>query len=153
MSEHQDVYFARADYLEAARAPDYQTSARYRQEVADKLARSLAAGSVTPLGEFHQHGNDPRSYERVAVDSRAPEGLYGSHNPMPGADPLWAEAARIDTGHFDGPEAVARAMAAPQFDADPSYRRAVQAKVERSIGAGFINSDLTARDPSSRSNG
>lgn len=147
MSDPNSTYHDRQEYLRAVADPQYSIDARYREEVGARLARSLAAGTVTPLGQFSPHGESQSFHTRIATDNRAPEAIYGSHNPMPGADPLWAEAAKVGSGTFDGPEAIARAMGAPAFETDPSYREAVSAKIGRSILAGTITSDLAAIEP------
>jgi hypothetical protein len=76
--------------------------------------------------------------------------MYGPANPMPGANPLMAEAAKVRSGCFAGPEAIANAMAAPQYDLDPTYREAVRAKIDRSIREKWITPGLQALDPSQR---
>ena len=101
---------------------------------------------MTPMGQRIDPGET--TYTRYAF--REPEGTYGSHNPIPGADPTWAEAGKIGSGFFDGPEAIAAAMAAPVFAIDPGYQQAVREKIDRSIREKWLAPDLTALDPSLR---
>ena len=91
-----DIYYDRAELIEAQAAPEYQTSPRYRDEVAAKLQRSMAAGTVTAMGEEITHRQ--RLEERIV--SNTDEGLYGVGNPIEGAHPAWAEAAKVSVGTF-----------------------------------------------------
>jgi hypothetical protein len=141
-----DVYFDRSEFLKAASAPEYATSERYRQDVAAKLQRSLDAGTVTPMGQRIAHEDTSVTWTAYS----APEQMYGSHNPLPGAHPVWAEAQKVATGFFRGPEEIAAAMGAPHFDRDPTYREAVREKIGRSIREGHINTDFAAADPAKR---
>jgi hypothetical protein len=118
--------------------------------VAAKLARSIAAGTVTPMGHFTGHGEGHSIHTRIASHDTIPEALYSSENPMPKADPLWAEAAKVGSGFFASPEEIAAAMGAPQYDRDRTYRDAVSAKIARSIRERFIDTDLQPLDPAMR---
>ncbi|HEX3888496.1 MAG TPA: hypothetical protein VHW05_13445 [Phenylobacterium sp.] len=142
------VYEDRGEYLKAVAAPDYAASGRYRAQVAEKLQRSMEAGTIQSMGQYTAHADT--IWQRNVVHEQTPEALYGTHNPMPSADPVWAEAAKVGTGFFADPEAIARAMAAPHYSRDPSYQQAVRAKIERSINERWITTDLAARDPKDR---
>lgn len=130
-----DVFYDRGEFLAAAAAPEYATSARYRDEVAAKLQRSRAAGTVSPMGEEVRH--EQRHYEVNAWNND--EGLYGAGVPMPGPDPAQAIALNIDIGTFKNVEEVALAFAAPAYEIDRGYQAAVLAKIERSIREGTLD--------------
>jgi hypothetical protein len=147
MTDETTTYEDRGEYLKAVADPAYAESARYRDGVAAKLQRSLDAGTVTPMGQRVAPYSDRRD-SRVATFEA--EGVYGELNPMPKADPVWAEAIKVGSGFFDGPESIALAMAAPQFDLDAGYREAVHAKITRSINERWITADFTPVDPSRR---
>lgn len=137
-----DVFFDRSELMEAMASPDYQTSARFRAEVADKLERSMAAGRVTPMGEAISHGQRSQTVNAYIPDENA-NGLI-----VPGADPVWAAAANVGAGSiFTSPEEIAAAFSAPAFEHDPTYQAAVRDMVARSIREGHITSDLKAVSP------
>jgi hypothetical protein len=138
-----DTYENDAELAAARADPRYQESQRYRDEVAAKMAASRAAGTVKTEGSYVGHGNGS-SFHTMVARQTAPETLYGMGQDMPGADPVWAEAAKVATGYFDGPEAIARAMAAPQYEIDPSYRQAVLEKIGRSQRENWIDANLQA---------
>lgn len=138
---NDDIYYDRGEFLDAAAAAEYRTSARYRDEVSAKLERSMAAGTITPMGE--QIGHAQRIETRTAYGED--EGLYGVAVAMPAAHPAWAEASNVAVGTFRDLDAVALAMSAPQFSADPTYRRAVFEKVERSKREGALDPSLFSR--------
>lgn len=132
-----DLYYDRSEFLEAAAQPEYRSSARYRDDVAAKLRRSLEAGTISTMGE--QISQEQRVHTRTAFNTD--EGTYGGAVEMPGADPTFAEAAKIGMGTFADMEAVAMAMSAPAYEADPTYRTAVYEKVQRSFRAGTLDAD------------
>ena len=142
----QTTYESQADLARDIADPRYAESPRYRDEVAAKLRQSVDAGTISAPAQFTSYGDT--IHTRTAYHE--PEAMYGSANPMPGADPLMAEAAKIGSGFFEGPEAIANAMAAPHFDLDVGYQRAVADKIGRSIREGFITPDLKPVDPSKR---
>jgi len=145
-----DIFHDHSEMQAAQAAPEYKTSGRYREEFAAKFARSQAAGRIGSLGQRHAHGEGSTFHTRTAQMADEPQ-MYGSGNPMPGANPRWAEAANVNKqAFFDGPEAIARAMAAPQFDLDPSYRDAVREKIDRSIRERWIGDDFQARPVTDR---
>ncbi len=146
----QPIYEDRADYLKAVAAPEYAQSARYRDEVATKLQASMAAGTVTPMGQFVGQHRDAIN-GRMMTPQR-PEALYSpGTNPMPTADPIWAEAGKVGSvAFFENPEQIANAMAAPHFEIDAGYREAVREKIERSIRESYITPDFQPIDPSKR---
>lgn len=137
------IFYDRGEFLAAAAAPEYATSARYRDEVAAKLQRSLEAGTVTPMGQevTHEVRTDPYRIERTMP--LAEQGLYGAGVPATGALPQWAEAAKVGNGSFfKSVEEVALAMAAPAYEADPTYRDAVYEKMQRSFREGTLDPAL-----------
>jgi hypothetical protein len=159
MSEH-DTYEDQGQLLADQRSPEYATSSRYRQGVQEKLQRTHAAGGFSrsqPLGElgssvsYFQHGEGSTIHTGRFGRTNEPEGVYGGAVKLPGADPIFAEAAKVNTEHFfDGPEAIARAMAAPHYEVDAGYQQAVQEKIARSIREKFIDTNLQALDPAGR---
>jgi hypothetical protein len=93
--------------------------------------------------------------ERIAYDDTIhtyskpyePEGMYNpTSNPMPKSDQKWVQAAKIGSGVFSGPGEIAAARAAPHYDLDAGYRRALEEKIARSIRGGHINADHSAVD-------
>lgn len=145
-NEPHDLYWDRSEFQKAASAPEYRDSARFRDEVAAKLQRSIAAGRITPMGEQITH--EQRTHTRNASSTN--EGLYGEVVAMPGPHPHWAEAGKIGTGFFKGPDEIANAFSAPAFAIDPTYQQAVREKIERSIREGYLTADLKAADPAQR---
>lgn len=142
-----DTFFDRAELMEAMAAPEYATSGRYRDQIAAKLHRSVAAGTITPMGE--QVAHHERSHTRTAYNTDA--GLYGDAVVMPKGDAAWAEAGKVaDGGYFKTPEQVAAAFSAPAFEIDPTYQQAVRTKIERSQREGWLTADLQASDPTQR---
>jgi hypothetical protein len=150
MSEQDtSTYYDRSEFLAAAKAPEYATSARYREEVSGKLARSTAAGTITSMGQ--SISRDDTVHTRTVHNQPEGQALFGNGvGHALGAEPSWAEASKVSQGCFDSPEAIARAMAAPQFDIDPSYKQAVRNKIDRSIREGYLTADLKAADPAQR---
>jgi hypothetical protein len=154
------TYTDRGQLLADQQSPEYGTSPRFRQEVADRLARTHAAGGFSraqPAGEVTstvsrvEHGEGKTIHTSTVARENTPNALYSpGHNAMPGANPLYAEAAKVGSGFFDGPEAIARAMAAPHFETDAGYRQAVSDKIGRSQREGFIDAGLNALDPAKR---
>jgi len=141
-SIHANVFFDRSELMEAMASPEYQTSARFREEVSEKLERSMAAGRISPMGEAISHGQRSQTVNAYIADENA-NGLI-----VPGADPAWAAAVNVGTGSFfKSPEEIADAFSAPAFQHDPTYQRAVQEKIARSIREGHITADLKAATP------
>lgn len=141
-----DLFYDRAEFLKAAASPEYRDSPRYRNEVASKLQRSMAAGRITPMGE--QITTADRTQTRTAYTT----GDNANGYIVPGADPAWAAAQQVTQGFFKAPEEIANAMSAPAYEIDPSYRLALVEKVQRSQREGFITADLKAADPSQPGN-
>lgn len=137
MTDDTTTYFDRAEFIQAAADPQYRDSARYRAEVEAKLQRSLSAGTVTPMGEFVDYAQTIETRTAAHTDEGA---TYGGAVPMPGASAAWVAASyeKISNGTFGGLEELAWAMAAPAFEVDPTYQRAVQEKVARSRRAGTL---------------
>lgn len=149
-TDPNSTFYDRSEFLAATQAPEYATSARYRQEVQDKLARSYEAGTMTLMGERRTHNG---LTTRTVYSNAETQAVYGNGMGRSlGADPVMAEAAAVATpgSFFNGPEEIARAMGAPQYEADPSYQDAVRNKIARSIREGFIGTDLRPLDPSKR---
>lgn len=146
MTDEPISYEDRGEYLRAVADPQYAQSARYRDQVAAKLQASMTSGTITPMGRRADYGSTIHTRNVF----HEPQAIYGSHNPLPGADPLMAEAAKVGIAGslFEGPEQIAAAMGAPQFDLDPTYQEAVHAKIGRSIRAGSIDTNFNALDPS-----
>jgi hypothetical protein len=143
-----DTYESRADLIAAQQDPRYAQSPRYREEVAAKLERSMTAGTITQMAQHIRH-EDMIGTRHVRLEAE-PEGIYGGAVKLPGADPIWAEAGKVGGGFFDGPEAIARAKAAPHYEVDSGYQQAVQEKIARSIREKFIDTNLQALDPAGR---
>jgi hypothetical protein len=139
-----DLYWDRAEYLKAVAAPEYRESPRYRAEVAERLQRSMAAGRITSMGEHIRPGQ--RGHERTAYS----EGDGQTGYTVPAADPTWAEAIKVGQGYFKNEVEIANAMAAPAFEIDQTYQRALREKVQRSIREGLIGTDFRAIDPAQR---
>lgn len=139
-----DIYYDRAELLEAQSAPEYQSSPRYRDEVAAKLQRSMAAGTVSAMTEEFTHQERSRPVDYFFEE----EGLYGVGVQMPGPPPYWAAAAQVNNGGtFSSLEEVALAMDAPVCEIDPTYRLALREKIDRSIRAGTLPADVFNRAP------
>lgn len=133
-----DLYYDHGEFLDAAASPEYQTSARYRDDVAAKLQRSIGAGNITPMGEEIRHDQRLKESEPYTDE----EGHYGGTVQIAGALPEWAEAAKVSIGTFGSLEEVALAMAAPVCEIDPTYRRALREKIDRSVREGTLPSDV-----------
>ncbi|WP_293681522.1 hypothetical protein [uncultured Phenylobacterium sp.] len=141
-AELNDTYFDRSEFLKAVADPEYRASARRRDEVAQKLQRSLAAGTLQPMGEQIMHGQ--RNHERNAYYENDNANGY----TVGGADPTWAAAGQVATRHFfRSREEVAQAMSAPAFDVDPSYGTELYLKVQRSIREGHLGADFLTAAP------
>ena len=139
----EDVFYDRDELLKAMASPEYAASSRYRDEIAAKLHRSSAAGTIAPMGE--EITRQQRNHERIAVNT--PEGMYGDAVPYPSADPHWVQAANVGVGCFKSPEEVAAAFSAPAFESDPTYQAAAREKVARSMREGWLTADLKSANP------
>ena len=121
---NDDIYYDRAELIEAQKAPEYATSARYRDEVAAKLARSLAAGTVTPMGAHQTPEQRTHTVHAVNLD----EGIYGGAQPMPKP----ASPFGMNVGTFKTLDEITAATSVDSYR-DPTYRRAVTERIQRSI--------------------
>ena len=139
-----DNFYDLSEVREAMADPLYQTSARYRDNVAAKLQRSQAAGTVGRMGEYYPQGG--RVHTRTASDEDANVNGF----IVRGAHPAWAEAGRVTQGFFKSPAEIANALDAPACDIDPTYQQAVRDKIARSIREGWLTADLEAADPATR---
>lgn len=119
-----DTFYDMTEVHEAMANPLYRTSARYRDEVAAKLARSQQAGTVGRIAE--RITTDRRTYTVYA--SNTEEGLYGYAQPLPKPPSPFG----MDVGAFKNLDEIAAAMSADSYR-DPSYRRAVLQRIQRSI--------------------
>lgn len=152
MSDPNDTstFYDRTEMLAAMQDPQYATSARYRDQIAAKVARSRDAGTISAQGEARTHNGLSERFSHNPAETAA---VYGNgHSTMPGANPAWDEARKVSMPgtFFEGPEAIAAAMGAPQFQVDEGYRQAVKNKIDRSIREGFIGTDFQPLDPSQR---
>jgi hypothetical protein len=121
--QHDDTFFDMTEVREAMASPLYRTSARYRDEIAAKLIRSQQAGTVGRIAEMIT--TDQRSHTIHASNTK--EGIYGGAVPMPkSASPLG-----MYVGTFSSLDEIRAAMHAPSY-ADPTYRRALVERIERS---------------------
>jgi hypothetical protein len=136
-----ELFYDRNELLDAMAAPEYAKSPRYRDQVSEKLNRSLHVGTLTPMGERI----DPSqlTHTRNVYDPDANANGYTVRGPFP----EMVEALRVNTGFFHTPEQIADAMSAPQFEIDLSYRRALKDKIDRSVREGRITPDLQAVTP------
>ena len=138
-----DNFYDLSEVREAMADPRYKTSARYRDDLAAKLHRSQAAGTVGRMGEERPDG---AFYKRDAYDEDANVNGF----IVRGADPAWAEAGKVNQGFFKSPEEIAHALAAPACGIDPTYQHAVREKIARSVREGYLTADLEAANPSTR---
>ncbi|WP_374469934.1 hypothetical protein [Phenylobacterium sp.] len=143
-NEPTGIFYDRAEFLKAASSPEYAASARYRDDVAAKLQRSMEAGTISPMGEFINPADRTHTRNAYYADDNA-NGYI-----VQGADPTWAEAGKVGRGFFKSPEEIAAAFSAPAYEIDPTYQNAVREKIGRSIREGFLTPDLQAADPAER---
>lgn len=120
-----DTFYDMTEVHEAMANPLYRTSARYRDEVAAKLARSQQAGTVGRIAE--RITPERRSYT-INV-SNTDEGHYGHAQPLPNPP---ASPFGMTVGTFKNLDEITAAMNADSYR-DPSYRRAVLQRIQRSI--------------------
>lgn len=125
-----DNFYDLSEVREAMSDPRYKTSARYRDDVAAKLHRSQAAGTVGRMSEHHPQGGWVYTTEKNTAD----EGLYGSSQLM--TKP--ASPFGMNMGTFKTLDEIHSAMSAISA-IDPTYRQAVTERIERSIREGTLD--------------
>lgn len=129
-----DTFYDASEFYAAMARPEYKTSARYRDEVAAKLQRSQAAGTVGSQSSIHRH--DERTHTVTA--SSLELGLYGGAQPMPKA-----VAFDVQTMNFRTAEQLQAAVDSPSY-ADPTYRDALIRAMTRSMREGTMDQGALA---------
>ncbi|MDP3117969.1 MAG: hypothetical protein Q8N19_12745 [Phenylobacterium sp.] len=130
-----DTFFDISEVHQAIADPLYKTSERYRSEVASKLTRSQAAGTVGRMGEQITHAQRTHTVNAVNLA----EGTYGGAQPMPKpAPPL----SSIHT--FSSLDQINAVMSSDSYR-DPTYRQGVVERIERSIRAGTLDDRALAQ--------
>ena len=125
-----DNFYDLSEVREAMSDPRYKTSARYRDDVAAKLHRSQAAGTVGRMGQEHPQGG----WVHTTNSSLGEEGLYGSSQLMTKPNSPFG----MTLGTFKTLDEIHAAMTTVSA-VDPTYRQAVTERIERSIREGTLD--------------
>lgn len=133
---NDDVYYDRDELIAAQKAPEYASSARYRDEVTAKLQRSLQAGTITPMGSHQTPAQRVHTVHAVNLE----EGIYGGSQPMPKP----ASPFGMTLGTFKTLDEITAATSVDSYR-DPTYRRAVTERIQRSIREGTLDERALAQ--------